>query len=70
MIGIKLSDFGPIFFTQTRIGKFGRPFKMVKFRTMYQDEVHEGFDDDLEEINSDEYNVIPGMSVVPKVKVK
>ncbi len=59
MIGIKLSDFGPIFFTQTRIGKFGRPFKMVKFRTMYQDKVDESFDDDLEEINSDDKRIMP-----------
>ena len=29
-IGIKLSDLGPIFFTQTRMGKFGKPFKMIK----------------------------------------
>jgi len=59
MVGIKLSDFGPIFFTQTRIGKFGRPFKMVKFRTMYQEEVSEGFDDDLEEIRTDDKRIMP-----------
>ena len=59
MVGIKLSDFGPVFFTQTRIGKFGRPFKMVKFRTMYQDKVDEGFDDDLEEINTDDKRIMP-----------
>ena len=29
-LGIKLSDFGPVFFTQMRMGKFGKPFKMVK----------------------------------------
>lgn len=59
MIGIKLSDFGPIFFTQTRIGKFGKPFKMIKFRTMYQDKVDEGFDDDLEEVNNDDKRIMP-----------
>ena len=59
MAGIKLSDFGPIFFTQTRIGKFGRPFKMIKFRTMYQDKVDEGFDDDLEEIGNDDKRIMP-----------
>ena len=59
MLGIKFSDFGPVFFTQTRIGKFGRPFKMIKFRTMYQDDVDEGFDDDLEEINDDDKRIIP-----------
>ena len=59
MIGIKISDFGPIFFTQTRIGKFGKPFKMIKFRTMYQDKVDESFDDDLEEVNSDDKRIMP-----------
>lgn len=59
MLGIKISDFGPVFFTQVRIGKFGRPFKMVKFRTMYQDKVDEGFDDDLVEIQSDDNRIMP-----------
>ena len=59
MAGIKLSDFGPVFFTQTRIGKFGRPFKMIKFRTMYQDKVDAEFDDDLEEVNSDDKRIMP-----------
>lgn len=56
---IKLTDFGPIFYTQTRIGRFGRPFKMVKFRTMYHDKVDEGFDDDLEEIKNDDKRIMP-----------
>ena len=59
MLGIKISDFGPVFFTQTRIGKFGRPFRMVKFRTMYQDKVDAGFDDDLEEINHNDKRIMP-----------
>ena len=59
MMGIKLSDFGPIFFTQTRIGKFGRPFKMIKFRTMYQDKVDDGFDDDLEDVNNNDKRIMP-----------
>ena len=32
---------------------------MIKFRTMYQEEVHEGFDDDLEEINTDDKRIMP-----------
>lgn len=59
MIGVKLSDFGPIFFMQTRIGKFGKPFKMIKFRTMYQDKVDDSFDDDLEEINNNDKRIMP-----------
>jgi len=31
---IKIEDRGPIFFTQTRVGKYGRLFKMFKFRSM------------------------------------
>ena len=34
---IYLSDPGPIFFSQPRIGKNGRVFKLYKFRSMYQD---------------------------------
>ena len=34
-IGVKLSSPGPVFFTQERIGKHGRPFWIVKFRSMY-----------------------------------
>ncbi len=69
MIGIKLSDFGPVFFTQTRIGKFGRPFKMIKFRTMYQDKVDEGFDDDLEEIENDDKRIMPFCRLIRKFHI-
>jgi exopolysaccharide biosynthesis polyprenyl glycosylphosphotransferase len=31
---IKIEDRGPIFFTQIRVGKYGRLFKMYKFRSM------------------------------------
>jgi exopolysaccharide biosynthesis polyprenyl glycosylphosphotransferase len=36
-IAIRLTDSGPAFFTQTRVGKDGRPFKIYKFRTMVVD---------------------------------
>ncbi len=32
---IKLNSRGPVLFTQTRLGRHGRCFKMIKFRTMH-----------------------------------
>jgi sugar transferase (PEP-CTERM system associated) len=37
MLVIRLDSRGPIFYTQTRVGKAGKVFKVVKFRTMRQD---------------------------------
>jgi sugar transferase (PEP-CTERM system associated) len=37
MLAIRLESPGPVFYTQTRVGKGGRVFKVVKFRTMRQD---------------------------------
>jgi exopolysaccharide biosynthesis polyprenyl glycosylphosphotransferase len=36
-LAIRLSDRGPVLFTQTRVGKNGRTFKIYKFRTMVVD---------------------------------
>lgn len=36
-LAIKLESRGPVFFAQTRIGKNGRRFKILKFRSMYVD---------------------------------
>ena len=33
-IGIKLYSLGPVFYYQKRIGKDGKPFRMIKFRSM------------------------------------
>ena len=38
-IWIKWDSRGLVFFLQTRIGQFGKPFKIIKFRTMYLNEV-------------------------------
>ena len=35
MIQIKIDSKGPVFYRQERIGRFGRPFRILKFRTMY-----------------------------------
>jgi exopolysaccharide biosynthesis polyprenyl glycosylphosphotransferase len=37
ILAIRLDSTGPIFYTQTRVGKGGRLFKVVKFRTMRHD---------------------------------
>ena len=68
-IGIKFSDFGPVFYTQTRIGKFGRPFKMLKFRTMYQDTVNEDFDEDVNEVRADDKRIMPFCRVLRKFHI-
>jgi exopolysaccharide biosynthesis polyprenyl glycosylphosphotransferase len=34
---VKLESSGPAFFTQERIGQHGQRFKMIKFRSMYED---------------------------------
>ena len=36
-IAIQISDPGPVFFSQERVGKGGRVFRLYKFRTMYKD---------------------------------
>jgi exopolysaccharide biosynthesis polyprenyl glycosylphosphotransferase len=36
-IAIKLDSRGPVFFRQQRVGKDGRPFMLLKFRTMCED---------------------------------
>ncbi len=39
---VKASSPGPVFFRQERIGRFGKPFRIIKFRTMYVDAEHNG----------------------------
>ncbi len=40
---------------------------MIKFRTMYQDKVDEGFDDDLEEIENDDKRIMPFCKLIRKI---
>jgi exopolysaccharide biosynthesis polyprenyl glycosylphosphotransferase len=35
-IAIKIDSKGPVFYKQERIGRYGKPFNILKFRTMYQ----------------------------------
>jgi len=42
-VAIRLDSPGPVFFRQVRVGRFGEPFRILKFRTMYHqadEEVH------------------------------
>lgn len=39
---IKLESPGPVFYCQTRVGLGGRPFKLIKFRSMRQDAEKDG----------------------------
>ncbi len=39
---VKFGSNGPIFFSQERIGRYGKPFKLYKFRTMYVDAERNG----------------------------
>jgi exopolysaccharide biosynthesis polyprenyl glycosylphosphotransferase len=39
---IKLTSKGPVIYSHERIGRFGKPFKIYKFRSMYSDAEKEG----------------------------
>ena len=41
-LAVKLDSPGPVFFRQERVGRFGRPFRIHKFRTMRHDPVGQG----------------------------
>lgn len=41
-IAIKLDSPGPVFYRQERVGRWGRPFRIHKFRTMHHDPQGQG----------------------------
>ncbi len=41
-IGVKRSSPGKVFYCQERVGKNGKPFKIIKFRSMYEDAEADG----------------------------
>lgn len=41
-IGVKCSSKGPVFYKQERIGYLGKPFNIIKFRSMYTDAEKDG----------------------------
>lgn len=53
---IKLSSAGPVFFAQERVGLNGKPFRMLKFRTMRQDTA---FNSDCHWTRRDDPHVTP-----------
>jgi lipopolysaccharide/colanic/teichoic acid biosynthesis glycosyltransferase len=36
-VWIRIDSTGPAFYRQVRVGRYGRPFRILKFRTMYAD---------------------------------
>ena len=54
-IGIKWQSPGPVFFRQIRAGKYGKPFRMWKFRSMFV-----GADAKLEEVKAQMGNLMTG----------
>ncbi len=41
-LGVKFSSPGPIFYSHERIGRYGKPFRIFKFRSMYTDAEQNG----------------------------
>lgn len=64
IMGISISDWGPIFYTAHRIGKDNKPFKMYKFRSM---RVAKGASE--ASLRPDEDRIFPFGHFIRKVKI-
>ena len=64
-VAIKMTDGGPVFYRQTRIGVNGKPFQMVKFRSMIVDA--DKYKKDLAEKTGQEGRFIFKMKDDPRV---
>lgn len=64
IVGILVSDWGPVFYTSTRIGKDNKPFKMFKFRSM---RVDNGANE--ASLRPDEDRIFPFGKFIRKVKI-
>lgn len=64
IVGILVSDWGPVFYTSTRIGKGNRPFRMFKFRSM---RVDKGANESS--LRPDEDRIFAFGKIIRKVKI-
>jgi exopolysaccharide biosynthesis polyprenyl glycosylphosphotransferase len=52
-VAVRVSSRGPVCFRQQRIGRYGQPFRMVKFRSMYVDAEARKAELDAQNVNAD-----------------
>ena len=64
-LAVKFTSKGPVFFSQTRVGRYGRHFKFWKFRSMRTDA--EALKDKLQEQNESTDGVIFKMKDDPRI---
>jgi exopolysaccharide biosynthesis polyprenyl glycosylphosphotransferase len=69
-VWVRIHDGGPVLFRQVRIGEHGRPFEVIKFRTMILDaEEHLAELESLNEIRGQAFKVTDDPRVTPSGRV-